>query len=131
MLWLDSYLVAFSIAAEAAVLLVISLLKYKISSTKEGYNEKYGADDTLDAQSGNGAKTFPKWIDHVGSKNGTAYRVEDVDAYVHPPHIVEQSAENISNVDIVKLQDTVKVQQVEQNLLKTELNNLKSEQEEQ
>ncbi|GKD47016.1 1,3-beta-glucan synthase subunit FKS1-like protein [Tanacetum coccineum] len=132
-----------NMAVATVLLLVLSLLKYKISSTKvswltgtlligailaiaiEGHNEKYGADDALDARSGNGAKTFPKWIDHVGSKNGTAYGVGDVDAYVHPPHIEEQSAQNIPNVDIFKLLDTVKVQQVEQNLLKTELNNLK------
>ncbi|GJU21616.1 1,3-beta-glucan synthase subunit FKS1-like protein [Tanacetum coccineum] len=113
-----------NMAVATVLLLVLSLLKYKISSTKEGHNEKYGADDALDARSGNGAKTFPKWIDHVGSKNGTVYGVGDVDAYVHPPHIEEQSAQNIPNVDIFKLLDTVKVQQVEQNL-KTELNNLK------
>ena len=100
-------------------------------SFQEAYNENYGADDARDAQSGNGAKTFPKWIDHVGSKNGTAYGVGDVDAYVHQPHIEEQSAQNIPNVDIVKLLDTVKVQQVEQNLMKTDLNNLKIAQEEQ
>nr|GFB96087.1 hypothetical protein [Tanacetum cinerariifolium] len=33
----------------------------------EGYNAVNGADDALDAHSGNGAKTFPKWIDCVGS----------------------------------------------------------------
>ncbi|GJY61802.1 1,3-beta-glucan synthase subunit FKS1-like protein [Tanacetum coccineum] len=59
-------------------------------------NAVHGADDALDAQCGNGAKTFPKWIDHVGSKNGTAYGVRDVDEYV------------------------------EHNLMKTEINNLKN-----
>nr|GEV66541.1 hypothetical protein [Tanacetum cinerariifolium] len=35
-------------------------------ATLEGYNVVYGADDAFDAQSGIGAKTFPKWIDRVG-----------------------------------------------------------------
>nr|GEX57018.1 1,3-beta-glucan synthase subunit FKS1-like, domain-1 [Tanacetum cinerariifolium] len=70
------------------------------AAAKANWNEKYGADDALDAQSGNGAKTFPKWIDQVGSKNGTAYGVGDVDGYVHQPNIEEPSAHNIPNLDI-------------------------------
>nr|GEZ82722.1 hypothetical protein [Tanacetum cinerariifolium] len=87
----------------------------------EGYNAVHGADNALDAQSGNGAKTFPKWIDRVGSKNGTAYGVGDVDEYVCQPNIEEPSAHNIPNVEIVQLVDLVKVQQVDHNLLKTEV----------
>ncbi|GJT62650.1 hypothetical protein Tco_1006183 [Tanacetum coccineum] len=44
-------------------------------ATWEGCNAVHGADDALNAQSGNGAKTYPKWIDRVGSKNRTAYGV--------------------------------------------------------
>nr|GEW29917.1 1,3-beta-glucan synthase subunit FKS1-like, domain-1 [Tanacetum cinerariifolium] len=97
--------------------------------TKEGYNAVHGADDALDAQSGIGAKTFPKWIDRVGSKNRTAYGVGDVDEYVCQPNIKEPSAHNIPNVEIVQLVDLVKVQQVENNLMKIEINNLKNAQE--
>nr|GEY37745.1 RNA-directed DNA polymerase, eukaryota, reverse transcriptase zinc-binding domain protein [Tanacetum cinerariifolium] len=86
----------------------------------EGYNAVHGADDALDAHSGNGAKTFPKWIDCVGSKNGTAYGVGDVDEYVCQPNIEEPYAHNIPNVEIVQLVDLIKVQQVDHNLLKTE-----------
>nr|GEU62200.1 hypothetical protein [Tanacetum cinerariifolium] len=89
----------------------------------------HGVDDALDAQSGNGAKMFPKWIDRVGSKNGTTYRVGDVDEYVCQPNIKEPYAHNIPNVEIVQLVDLVKVQQVEHNLLKIEVNNLKNAQE--
>nr|GEY07555.1 hypothetical protein [Tanacetum cinerariifolium] len=92
-------------------------------------NMVHGADDALDAQFGNGAKTFPKWIDRVESKNGTAYGVGDVDEYVCQPDIEEASTHNIPNVKIVQLVDPVKVQQVEHNLLKTEINNLKNAQE--
>nr|GEX56083.1 hypothetical protein [Tanacetum cinerariifolium] len=95
-------------------------------ATWEGYNAVHGADDTLDAQSGNDAKMFPKWIDRVGSKNETAYGVGDVDEYVCQPNIEEPSAHNIPNVEIVQLVDLVKVQQVEHNLLKTGVNNLKN-----
>ncbi|GJS44367.1 1,3-beta-glucan synthase subunit FKS1-like protein [Tanacetum coccineum] len=95
-------------------------------ATWEGYNAVHGADDALDAQCGNGAKTFPKWIDRVGSKNGTTYGVRDVDEYVCQPNIEEPSALNIPNVEIVQLVDLVKVQQVEHNLMKTEINNLKN-----
>nr|GEU74293.1 hypothetical protein [Tanacetum cinerariifolium] len=77
-------------------------------SYKEGYNAVYGADEALDAQSGNGVKTFPKWIDRVRTR---------------------KLAHNIPNVEIVQLVDLVKVQQVEHNLLKTEVNNLKNAQE--
>nr|GFA15207.1 hypothetical protein [Tanacetum cinerariifolium] len=98
-------------------------------SYQEGYNAVHGADDALDAHSGNGAKTFPKWIDRVGSKNGTAYGVRDVDEYVCQPNIEEPSAHNIPNVEIVQLVDLIKVQQVDHNLLKTEINNLKNAQE--
>nr|GEU74123.1 hypothetical protein [Tanacetum cinerariifolium] len=66
----------------------------------------------LDVTSGNGAKTFPKWIDRVGSKNGTTYGVGDVDEYVFQPNIEELSPHNIPNVDIVQLVDLVKVQQL-------------------
>nr|GEW62867.1 hypothetical protein [Tanacetum cinerariifolium] len=87
-------------------------------ATWEGYNAVHGADDALDAQSGNGAKTFPKWIDRVGSKNGTTYEVGDVDEYVFQPNIEEPSAHNIPNVEIVQLVDLVKVQQEKQLLKK-------------
>ena len=93
---------------------------------QEQYNEKHGVEDSLDAQSGNGAKTFPKWIDHVGSKNGTAYGVGDVDGYVPQPNMEEPSAQNIPNADLVQLRDMVQVQQLEHNLMKTEFNNLKN-----
>nr|GEZ32403.1 hypothetical protein [Tanacetum cinerariifolium] len=95
----------------------------------EGYTAVHGADDALDAHSGNGAKTFPKWIDRVGSNNGTTYGVGDVDEYVCQPNIKEPSAHDIPNVEIVQLVDLIKVQQVDHNLLKTEVNNLKNAQE--
>nr|GEV14908.1 hypothetical protein [Tanacetum cinerariifolium] len=95
----------------------------------EGYNAVHGADDALDAHSGNGDKTFPKCVDHVVSKNGTTYRVGDVDEYVCQQNIEEPSAHNIPNVEIVQLVDLIKVQQVDHNLLKTEVNNLKNAQE--
>nr|GEW63826.1 hypothetical protein [Tanacetum cinerariifolium] len=90
-------------------------------ATWEGYNAVHGVDDAIDAQSGNGAKMFPKWIDRVGSKNGTTYGVGDVDEYVCQPNIEEPSTHNLPNVEIVQLVDLVKVQQVEHNLLKTEV----------
>nr|GEV35737.1 1,3-beta-glucan synthase subunit FKS1-like, domain-1 [Tanacetum cinerariifolium] len=96
---------------------------------QEGYNAVHGADDALDAHSGNGAKTFPKWIDRVGSKNGTTYGVGDVDEYVCQLNIEEPSAHNIPNVEIVQLVDLIKVQQVDHNLLKTKVNILKNAQE--
>nr|GEZ76632.1 hypothetical protein [Tanacetum cinerariifolium] len=101
----------------------------KAVAEEEGYNAVHGADDALDAHSGNGAKTFPKWIDCMGLKNGTAYGVGDVDEYVCQPNIEEPYAHNIPNVEIVQLVDLIKVQQVDHNLLKTEVNNLKNAQE--
>ncbi|GJU56660.1 hypothetical protein Tco_1234426 [Tanacetum coccineum] len=39
-------------------------------------------------------------------RTGQLTELEMFDVYVHPPHIEEQSAQNIPNVDIVKLLDT-------------------------
>nr|GEW19936.1 hypothetical protein [Tanacetum cinerariifolium] len=77
----------------------------------EGYNAVHGVDDTLDAHSGNGAKMFPKWINCVGSKNGTTYEVGDADEYVCQPNIEEPSAHNIPNeAQSKKLDQVVKAQ---------------------
>ncbi|GJS10250.1 hypothetical protein Tco_0367046 [Tanacetum coccineum] len=124
-----------SIAAVAAVLLlVLSLLKYKISSTKvswKGIMKSMVPMMLLMLNLGMVLKHSPNGLIAWDQRTGQLMELEMFDAYVHPPHIEEKSAQNIPNADIVKLLDTVKVQQVEQNLLKTELNNLKSAQEEQ
>ncbi|PWA62477.1 hypothetical protein CTI12_AA363680 [Artemisia annua] len=79
--------------------------------TWEQYMAKYGAEDSLDKQSGNIANTYIRWAEHVGSKKGKFY------------------GQTSQNHEFVQLREMLDCQKIENDLLKAEQERMKATQE--
>lgn len=99
-------------------------------SMQEGYNQKYGVDDELDAQSGNMSNTYRRWADHVGSKNGSYYGFgSGVDGFMLQGDNDEEDFNTAYNEDFVRVQEMVEQHDADQSTMRDELDSLKRAQE--
>lgn len=90
---------------------------------------KYGAEDSLDKQSGNIANTYIRWAEHVGSKKGKFYGLPSgFDRYIFD-HIVDFIGQTSQNHELVQLREMLECQKIENDLLKAEQERMKATQE--
>lgn len=106
-----------------------SFVDNEAKETWEQYMAKYGAEDSLDMQSGNIANTYIRWAEHVGSKKGKFYGLPSgFDRYIFE-HIVDSIGQTAQHHEIAQLREMLDCQKIENDLLKAEQERMKETQE--
>ncbi|PWA94262.1 hypothetical protein CTI12_AA061200 [Artemisia annua] len=80
---------------------------------QEQYKEKHSADDSRDITSRNITNTHKRWIDHVGTKNGSYYGSgSGVDKYLFQHDTDDAPSIHNSHEDLDRVEDMLKHQEL-------------------